>query len=59
MEIVVYFDSTLQNLQRLHCKQRPDCNPVTIAEAICPNYYAFSANGGETVKYNPDFVKEN
>ena len=55
MEIVVYFDSSLKNLQKIKCAQQPECNPSTIALSIEPNYYGFSVNDG-SVKKNPDYV---
>lgn len=56
MEITIYFDDSLENLQKLKPKENPECNPATIALAIEPNYYAYSVDGGDRLVRNPSHI---
>jgi hypothetical protein len=55
MEITVYFDSSLENMQKLKPQENPECNPKTIALSIEPNYYGYSIDGGTIIR-NPNHV---
>lgn len=52
MELVIYFDSELENRQRVSTQRDCRVKPSEFASTVYPNYYAVTKDGGGLMK-NP------
>lgn len=56
MEIVIYFDSSLENLQRINAHHKCEASPKDVAQTVYPNWY--SVKMGKQTIMNPNYQKE-